>query len=89
VRADAHPELVGMPSKALTAGAPGTRCAVAFMVSSGCVIASATTVREVVKMKNTPQPLYQALVAACLLSARIKASVATAAAHELFTAGNS
>jgi endonuclease III len=40
-----------------------------------------------VKMKNTPQPLYQALVAACLLSARIKASVATAAAHELFTAG--
>lgn len=40
-----------------------------------------------IKMKNTPQPLYQALVAACLLSARIKASVATAAAHELFTAG--
>ncbi|MEU6346906.1 endonuclease [Streptomyces sp. NPDC046977] len=40
-----------------------------------------------ITMKNTPQPLYQALVAACLLSARIKASVATAAAHELFAAG--
>ncbi|MEU1616632.1 endonuclease [Streptomyces sp. NPDC005722] len=40
-----------------------------------------------VKLRNTPQPLYQVLVAACLLSARIKASVATAAAHELFAAG--
>lgn len=40
-----------------------------------------------ITMKNTPQPLYQALVAACLLSARIKASVATGAAHELFAAG--
>lgn len=40
-----------------------------------------------IKLKNTPQPLYQALVAACLLSARIKASVATDAAHELFAAG--
>ncbi|MET9880308.1 endonuclease [Actinacidiphila glaucinigra] len=40
-----------------------------------------------IKLRNTPQPLYQVLVAACLLSARIKASVATAAAHELFAAG--
>lgn len=40
-----------------------------------------------IKLKNTPQPLYQALVAACLLSARIKASVATDAAHELSAAG--
>ncbi|MFF7213054.1 endonuclease [Streptomyces sp. NPDC008238] len=40
-----------------------------------------------VKLRHTPQPLYQVLVAACLLSARIKASVATAAAHELFAAG--
>ncbi|MFI8186953.1 endonuclease [Actinacidiphila glaucinigra] len=40
-----------------------------------------------IKLRNTPQPLYQALVAACLLSARIKASVATDAAHELFAAG--
>ncbi|MYX34774.1 MULTISPECIES: hypothetical protein [unclassified Streptomyces] len=40
-----------------------------------------------IKLRNTPQPVYQVLVAACLLSARIKASVATAAAHELFAAG--
>jgi hypothetical protein len=40
-----------------------------------------------IRLRNTPQPLYQVLVAACLLSARIKASVATAAAHELFAAG--
>lgn len=40
-----------------------------------------------ITLRNTPQPLYQVLVAACLLSARIKASVATAAAHELFAAG--
>ncbi|MFD5574422.1 endonuclease [Streptomyces cadmiisoli] len=40
-----------------------------------------------IKLRNTPQPLYQVLVAACLLSARIKASMATAAAHELFAAG--
>jgi endonuclease III len=40
-----------------------------------------------ITLKNTPQPLYQALVAACLLSARIKASVATDAAHALFAAG--
>ncbi|MGW4032722.1 endonuclease [Streptomyces sp. NPDC004838] len=40
-----------------------------------------------VRLRNTPQPLYQLLVTACLLSARIRASVATSAAHELFAAG--
>ncbi|MFB6436418.1 endonuclease [Streptomyces sp. NPDC056411] len=36
---------------------------------------------------NTPQPLYQTLVLAGLLSARIRASVAVAAARALFAAG--
>ncbi len=40
-----------------------------------------------IRLKNTPQPLYQLLVLSCLLSARIRASVATAAAHELFADG--
>ncbi|MFJ7996907.1 endonuclease [Streptomyces sp. NPDC096310] len=39
-----------------------------------------------IRLKDTPQPLYQLLVLACLLSARIRASVAVDAAHELFEA---
>ncbi|MFD7708304.1 endonuclease [Streptomyces sp. NPDC059785] len=40
-----------------------------------------------IKLGNTPQPLYQTLVLALLLSARIRASVAVAAARALFGAG--
>jgi endonuclease III len=40
-----------------------------------------------IRLKDTPQPLYQLLVLACLLSARIRASIAVAAARALFDAG--
>ncbi|MER6465083.1 endonuclease [Streptomyces sp. NPDC001228] len=40
-----------------------------------------------VRLRDTPQPLYQLLVLAHLLSARIRASVATAAARALFDDG--
>ncbi|MET7796362.1 endonuclease [Streptomyces decoyicus] len=40
-----------------------------------------------IRLGNTPQPLYQVLVLAGLLSARIRASVAVAAARALFEAG--
>ncbi|MFD9812062.1 endonuclease [Streptomyces sp. NPDC059080] len=40
-----------------------------------------------IRLRDTPQPLYQLLVLALLLSARIRASVAVAAARELFAAG--
>ncbi|AOP47093.1 endonuclease [Streptomyces lydicus] len=40
-----------------------------------------------IRLKDTPQPLYQTLVLAALLSARIRASVAVAAARALFDAG--
>ncbi|WP_406067596.1 endonuclease [Streptomyces sp. NBC_01020] len=39
-----------------------------------------------IRLRDTPQPLYQLLVLASLLSARIRASVAVDAAHELFEA---
>ncbi|RBM07262.1 endonuclease [Streptomyces sp. PT12] len=40
-----------------------------------------------IRLRNTPAPLYQALVLAHLLSARIRADVAVAAARALFDAG--
>lgn len=40
-----------------------------------------------ITLKDTPQPLYRLLVLACLLSARIRAGVAVAAARELSEAG--
>lgn len=40
-----------------------------------------------IRLRDTPQPLYQLLVLSCLLSARIRASVAVAAARALFDAG--
>jgi hypothetical protein len=40
-----------------------------------------------VRLRDTPQPLYELLVLACLLSARIRASVAVAAARALFSDG--
>ncbi|WP_049569666.1 hypothetical protein [Streptomyces sp. SBT349] len=40
-----------------------------------------------IRLKNTPAPLYQTLVLAHLLSARIRAEVAVAAARALFDAG--
>jgi endonuclease III len=40
-----------------------------------------------IKLRDTPAPLYQLLVLAVLLSARIKADIAVAAARELFAAG--
>ncbi|MFH9982445.1 endonuclease [Streptomyces sp. NPDC017179] len=40
-----------------------------------------------VRLRNTPGPLYQTLVLAVLLSARIRADIAVAAARALFEAG--
>lgn len=40
-----------------------------------------------IRLKDTPQPLYQLLVLAHLLSARIRAATAVAAARALFDAG--
>lgn len=40
-----------------------------------------------IRLRDTPQPLYQLLVLSHLLSARIRASVAVAAAQALFTHG--
>lgn len=40
-----------------------------------------------IRLKDTPQPLYQLLVLAHLLSARIRAATAVAAAEALFDAG--
>ncbi|WP_175409633.1 endonuclease [Streptomyces sp. TRM64462] len=40
-----------------------------------------------IRLKDTPQPLYQLLVLAHLLSARIRADIAVAAARALFEAG--
>jgi endonuclease III len=40
-----------------------------------------------IRLKDTPQPLYQLLVLACLLSARIRAGAGVAAAKELSAAG--
>jgi endonuclease III len=40
-----------------------------------------------IALRDTPQPLYRLLVLALLLSARIRASVAVAAARELYEAG--
>lgn len=40
-----------------------------------------------IRLKDTPQPLYQLLVLSGLLSARIRASVAVASARALFDAG--
>lgn len=40
-----------------------------------------------IRLKDTPQPLYRLLVLSLLLSARIRASVAVAAARELHEAG--
>lgn len=40
-----------------------------------------------IRLRDEPQPLYQLLVLSCLLSARIQASIAVAAARALFAAG--
>jgi hypothetical protein len=41
-----------------------------------------------IRLRDTPAPLYQLLVLATLLSARISADIAVAAARELFAAGD-
>ena len=40
-----------------------------------------------IRLRNTPQPLYRTLVMACLLSARIRGSVALATTRALYAAG--
>ncbi|MFF3483054.1 endonuclease [Streptomyces sp. NPDC002701] len=40
-----------------------------------------------IRLRNTPQPLYRTLVMACLLSARIRGSVALATTRALYEAG--
>ncbi|MEU9157602.1 endonuclease [Streptomyces sp. NPDC048417] len=45
------------------------------------------TAQAGIRLRNTPAPLYQTLVLALLLSARIKADIAVAAARALFDAG--
>ncbi|PXY20891.1 endonuclease [Prauserella muralis] len=51
-------------------------------------VAGTTYAREAgIKLADKPAPLYQLLVLSVLLSTRIKADIAVAAAKELFTAG--
>ncbi|MER5918360.1 endonuclease [Streptomyces sp. NPDC001982] len=45
------------------------------------------TAQAGIRLRNTPAPLYQTLVLAILLSARIRADIAVAAARALFDAG--
>ncbi|UUU26380.1 endonuclease [Streptomyces sp. DSM 40750] len=45
------------------------------------------TAQAGIRLRNTPTPLYQTLVLAILLSARIRADIAVAAAKALFDAG--
>ncbi|MFF7601804.1 HhH-GDP family DNA glycosylase [Streptomyces mirabilis] len=45
------------------------------------------TAQAGIRLRNTPAPLYQTLVLAIVLSARIKADIAVAAARALFDAG--
>jgi endonuclease III len=45
------------------------------------------TAQAGIRLRNTPAPLYQTLVLAILLSARIKADIAVAAARAVFDAG--
>lgn len=45
------------------------------------------TAQAGIRLRNTPAPLYQTLVLAILLSARIKGDIAVAAARALFDAG--
>ncbi|MEV0219616.1 endonuclease [Streptomyces sp. NPDC050704] len=40
-----------------------------------------------IRLRNTPQPLYRTLVMACLLSARIRGSVAVATTRALYESG--
>ena len=40
-----------------------------------------------IRLKDTPSPLYQLLVLSTLLSTRISATIAVAAAREIFAAG--
>ncbi|UUU29162.1 endonuclease [Streptomyces sp. CA-210063] len=47
----------------------------------------AYTAQAGIRLRNTPAPLYQTLVLATLLSARIQADIAVAAAKALFDAG--
>ncbi|MFJ6753107.1 endonuclease [Streptomyces sp. NPDC091266] len=66
------------------AGAPSQQATVrALLDRHGETYAAQSGIR----VRNTPQPLYQVLVLAGLLSARIRASVAVASAGELFAAG--
>jgi endonuclease III len=55
----------------------------ALLDRAGCTYAEEAGIR----LADRPQPLYQLLVLATLLSARISADIAVAAARELFRAG--
>ncbi len=62
---------------------PARRIADALVEKCGRTYAEEAGIR----LKDTPQPLYQLLVLSLLLSARIRASVAVAAARALFDHG--
>ncbi|MEU0160550.1 endonuclease [Streptomyces sp. NPDC006261] len=62
---------------------PARRIAGALVEECGRTYAEEAGIR----LKDTPQPLYQLLVLSLLLSARIRASVAVAAARALFDRG--
>ncbi|NEC19049.1 endonuclease, partial [Streptomyces parvus] len=65
------------------ASASARRTADALMEECGRTYAAEAGIR----LRDTPQPLYQLLVLSHLLSARIRASVAVAAARALFAHG--
>jgi endonuclease III len=66
-----------------SAGASATKTVRGLLVSHGETYAMEAGIR----LRDTPQPLYQLLVLATLLSARIRASAAVGAARALFAAG--
>ncbi|MFD8730371.1 endonuclease [Streptomyces sp. NPDC059611] len=67
----------------------GTRPPSARRIADALVAECGRTYAEEagIRLKDTPQPLYQLLVLSLLLSARIRASVAVAAARALFDHG--
>jgi endonuclease III len=72
-----------MSARSSTAQPPAKTTARALLDQCGQTYAEQSGIR----LRDTPQPLYQLLVLAMLLSARIRADTAVAAARALFEAG--
>jgi hypothetical protein len=72
----------------LPAGRPGIRSGVRDLVRKLLELAGTSYARQArIRLADQPAPLYQLLVLSVLLSTRIRADIAVAAARELFAAG--